>query len=497
LFVAVCVLCALSAAGWDEYPVGVILPGPDSVEGPVEVTDIPVRPGGPCADSVIHVDLSGQLPPVGSQRGMSCLAWALSYYHRTQLEWVERQWDLTDPRHQGSPMFVYNLLNAGMDRGITMVQALGLMCRDGVTSVEEFPTTAPYWQLPGEDAFWQAMMFRVDSACYIGTYDTVGLNLARRLLANGYTCAFVVECWENFMEVEVFRNIYCLSQVPGNTNLGSHAVTIVGYDDTLTTADGPGAFRLVNQWGTGWGDSGFCWISYIAAMNRRTSWSTAWFFADRDSYRPTLVARVHVSHPRRRSVRFRVGVGSRRHPRWEREFPRGSGSQDDSFPGDDIVCDISDAESLLNRGQQDSVFVACLDNRQDSMTGVVTEFQVEYLPTGHAFVSSDPPVAMADSGDTAFARASVALTGIGERPSRPRSAGASPTVVRGVLVLRADGRRQAGDRAELLDAGGRKVMGLRPGANDVRHLPAGIYFVRELSAVSGQPPAVAKVVISR
>jgi hypothetical protein len=34
-------------------------------------------------------------------------------------------------------------------------------------------------------------------------------------------------------------------------------------------------------------------------------------------------------------------------------------------------------------------------------------------------------------------------------------------------------------RAELLDVSGRQVMELRPGANDVRHLPAGIYFARQ------------------
>jgi hypothetical protein len=29
----------------------------------------------------------------------------------------------------------------------------------------------------------------------------------------------------------------------------------------------------------------------------------------------------------------------------------------------------------------------------------------------------------------------------------------------------------------LLDAAGRQVMQLRPGDNDVRHLPAGVYFL--------------------
>jgi len=42
-------------------------------------------------------------------------------------------------------------------------------------------------------------------------------------------------------------------------------------------------------------------------------------------------------------------------------------------------------------------------------------------------------------------------------------------------------------RAVLLDAAGRKVVELRAGPNDVRHLAPGVYFVREPSAVSRKP----------
>jgi hypothetical protein len=50
----------------------------------------------------------------------------------------------------------------------------------------------------------------------------------------------------------------------------------------------------------------------------------------------------------------------------------------------------------------------------------------------------------------------------------------------------------------LLDIGGRKVLDLLPGPNDVRYLPAGVYFVRsEPSAVSREPSAVTKVVVQR
>ena len=38
-----------------------------------------------------------------------------------------------------------------------------------------------------------------------------------------------------------------------------HAMCVVGYDDTLF---GTGAFKLINSWGTSWGNNGYFWMSY-------------------------------------------------------------------------------------------------------------------------------------------------------------------------------------------------------------------------------------------
>ncbi len=47
-----------------------------------------------------------------------------------------------------------------------------------------------------------------------------------------------------------------------NTFRGNHEVTLVGYDDASS------AFRMVNSWGTGWGDHGFAWLSYDFMVGR-------------------------------------------------------------------------------------------------------------------------------------------------------------------------------------------------------------------------------------
>jgi hypothetical protein len=68
-----------------------------------------------------------------------------------------------------------------------------------------------------------------------------------------------------------------------------------------------------------------------------------------------------------------------------------------------------------------------------------------------------------------------------------------PTIVRGVLLLPSS---LLTANSSLLSIDGRKVLDLRPGANDVRALAPGVYFVR---AVSRKPSAVSysKVVVTR
>jgi len=71
------------------------------------------------------------------------------------------------------------------------------------------------------------------------------------------------------------------------------------------------------------------------------------------------------------------------------------------------------------------------------------------------------------------------------------------TVIRGVLNLQ-PAICNLQSEIVLLSSDGRKVMDLRPGANDVRHIPPGIYFVRSSPpAVTGHPSSVTKIVLTR
>jgi len=88
--------------------------------------------------------------------------------------------------------------------------------------------------------------------------------------------------------------------------------------------------------------------------------------------------------------------------------------------------------------------------------------------------------------------------GIEEGPgAHVRPMGCVPAMARGVLML-PDVPGRTARVASLLDAGGRTVLDLRPGPNDVSDVAPGVYFVQtEPTAASRQPLAVAKVVICR
>jgi hypothetical protein len=94
-----------------------------------------------------------------------------------------------------------------------------------------------------------------------------------------------------------------------------------------------------------------------------------------------------------------------------------------------------------------------------------------------------------------------AFTGLDERtPRHVASLAAEPTIIRGVLYLKAVSGQPSAvrNRAVLLDITGRKAFDLHPGPNDVSRLAPGVYFVRsQPQASSFKPQAIWKVVLTK
>jgi len=81
------------------------------------------------------------------------------------------------------------------------------------------------------------------------------------------------------------------------------------------------------------------------------------------------------------------------------------------------------------------------------------------------------------------------------QPAATRAARPAASIVGSVLFLPVATNSKAPGR--LLDAAGRKVTELRPGANDVSRFAPGIYFVRIASGVKRDASAITKLVVTR
>jgi len=459
----------------------------DTIPWVHKVTEVPVAEGKPCADTVLYVDLSHEMPPVGNQHWQNCCtAWGLGYYHRTHVEFLERGWDLTDPDHQGAPAFIYNQINGGRNGGSQFSRAMALMCEQGCGTMTDCPyDTSDYLTWPTEQAYRNAMSFRADSAFWFDVHDTNFVQLIRQHLANGNSCVTGIVIYENFWDIHNYNNIYTLADRQGDP-ISAHAVTIVGYDDTMSTKDGYGAFRLVNSMGAAWGDSGYFWMSYQATADTRIVYGYACYVTDRIDYTPKVIGTVRINHPTRDRVGIRFGVGTPENSLWHQDFRSWRLAHiDRPFPSTRLSFDLTDGADWLIGGPEDTLYVACVDDTADGRAGFINLFEVEHLEWQTQGISPDPPVMIPDNGDTVHATLHLPFTSVSEpganevAKKRP-----FPTILRVPELKRIGGR--------VLDIQGRDVT------DRGQTLSPGVYFVYEKgSRGRGFKDSSVKVVIQR
>ncbi|MBN2466268.1 C1 family peptidase [candidate division WOR-3 bacterium] len=396
-----CILLTIGVvvAQGHNHRTGLILEDLSKTAPEHQVKSVKVAFGSPSFSDVPRVDLSDEVPPIGNQGNQgSCVSWATAYYHRSQLEYRERHWDLTDPHHQFSPAFVYNQVNGGADLGSGFVNA-SLVCEQGCASMADCPySQMDYVTWPSESAYSHAIPFRCQDWAWFDVTDTIGLNVIKQLLCNGSSAVLTIKVWGNFDNIQLYNNTYCASDRTGN-NRGGHGVCVVGYDDTLTTNDGPGAFRLTNSWGTGWGDVGFWWMSYAAVLDTFLSLRLCGFLVDTVGYEPRLLGRARIEHPTRDRVGIKFSVGSPGSPLWSKEFRNWREAVvDHPFPANSMVFDLTEGADYIAGGQAESVSVACVDAYPDNAGGTLQFMSGQYLPWQTVFASEQTPVVIPDRG---------------------------------------------------------------------------------------------------
>lgn len=211
------------------------------------------------------VDLTAHLPRVGDQGNFgTCVAWATAYNCRTWLN--ARANNLrTSQLNDGntfSPADIFKAIPGKQKgsgcNGTYFEAAFDQMVSRGVATLSVSPYNYNSTYESCECAVSQAEA--TDAARYkIKSYREItnrSVESFKRYLYEGNPIVFGAKLGDNFMS-HSGSSVLRSNGTFNNTGIHAyHAMVCVGYDDRR------GAFRVVNSWGTKWGDNGFIWIAY-------------------------------------------------------------------------------------------------------------------------------------------------------------------------------------------------------------------------------------------
>ena len=205
-----------------------------------------------------RVDLSPQVPPIGDQGQQgSCTGWAVGYYYKSYQEVVENRWNAAD--HRFSPSFVYNQCNGGEDGGCVLDDAFRVVRDVGELESSEFPyDQGDYRRQPTADQRQRAAPYRAARFGLISSGGgTPSVDDLRQWVGQGDVAVVAVAVdwnnrgWSTTGIIDV--------PAPGENTRANHAIAIVGFDDSEQR------FKFANSWGTGWGQSGYGYLTYNMA----------------------------------------------------------------------------------------------------------------------------------------------------------------------------------------------------------------------------------------
>ncbi len=286
-------------------------------------------------------------PPIRDQGGLnSCAPFATTYTQFSYMTAFQKEIDIrdgADNTNKYSPKWTYNMVNGGEDIGSYINDNYELLEKHGAATWAEFPYDGiDYlaWCLV-PSAWRNAISTRTSPTQYIYQVNTEnGMAQLKELLNNGYVAVFgtFIYSWQGQYIMDDPSTGDDNSEVGKgigyfvNGDQGSHAMTIVGYNDAIwTDVNGnsvidpgeKGAFKIANSWGSSWQDAGFVWIAYDALRtesalpdgpsdNRRGGFQGDMVFvlAARDDYSPSMIAEFTVNHARRAQMALSLGISN-------------------------------------------------------------------------------------------------------------------------------------------------------------------------------------------
>lgn len=199
-----------------------------------------------------RVDLSGSFPAPGDQGDQgSCVGWATSYL-KTYQEKRERDWSLASKAHQFSPAFIFNQIKlSSCQEGAYFVDALNLLRQKAAATLDVYPYTPTNCSvMPTALTLQSARQYTIADWRRVNVQDPLEV---KGQLAAGFPVLI------GAIVGPTFSGLIGAAPYKGDvSNTGGHAMVVVGYDDAK------GSYRVINSYGTKWGDNGYFWLDYGA-----------------------------------------------------------------------------------------------------------------------------------------------------------------------------------------------------------------------------------------
>ena len=194
-----------------------------------------------------------KMPPVGNQGSeFSCVAYATSYARSSEKYYKTNATSYSLNTNIFSPEYIYNQVKfSECYSGTTIERCLNLLKAQGVSTWQSFPysSTNGCSLMPNAAQVSEAANYKIGSYAMLYPDD---LDAIKNMLVNNHALITGSPIDNDFQNAGPG---FIWSSFNGSFG-NNHGYVICGYDDSKN------AFKIMNSWGTNWGDNGYAWIDY-------------------------------------------------------------------------------------------------------------------------------------------------------------------------------------------------------------------------------------------
>jgi hypothetical protein len=321
----------------------------------------------------------------------------------------------------------------GEGKGVSYLDSWEILKAAGTPNVQEYGGTPDFgggsrW-ISGYNTYYSAMHNRVSGIYQINIRTKESIDVLRNWLydhmdgstTGGVACMYVqyTSAYETLTTGTPEAGKYVLTQWGGSPN---HGLVIVGYNDSIRwdyNSDGQftknidlngdgildvrdweiGGIKVANDFGTGWGNSGFCYVMYKSIAEQPSTggiWNnTVHVIKVKENCNPLLTMKISIRHTSRFKIKVMAGVSQSLTdtiPAHQLELPifRFQGGphymKGGTAVGDQTIefgLDVTPLLNYINSGQPAKFFLqVCENDTSGTDNGEIISFSLMNYTTG-------------------------------------------------------------------------------------------------------------------